>query len=117
MAAMDNLFYRKEKKRFDLALILKRLLKNRRRVALLLIAIPLLVYVLFGNRGVFQRISLHNQKADLEAKIREAEAETEALEARSKALDGDKKAIEKVAREQHGMVKDGERVYKVSPEK
>jgi cell division protein FtsB len=33
-----------------------------------------------------------------------------------RALEGDRKTIEKVAREKHGMIKEGEEVYKVSPE-
>ena len=52
----------------------------------------------------------------MERKIREADAETKALQAQSKALDGDKKAIEKVARERYGMVRQGEKVYKVDKE-
>ncbi len=54
---------------------------------------------------------------ELEVKIREAEAETKRLRAESKALDGDLEAIEKVAREKHGMIRDGETVYKVDRNK
>ena len=35
-------------------------------------------------------------------------------QSQSKALDGDKKEIEKVARERYGMVREGEKVYKVN---
>ena len=46
-------------------------------------------------------------------KVAEAEAEGKRLRAEIKALDGDRKAIEKVAREKHGMIHEGETVYKV----
>ena len=70
--------------------------------------------ILFGNRGILQRVRLQHQKAELEAKIRQAQEETKTLQSQSKALDGDKKAIEKVAREKYGMVREGEKVYKVN---
>ena len=114
---MDNLFYRKEKKKFDVGALLKRLLRNKRAMVTLVIGVPLAAYLLFGNRGIIQRVRLQNQKADLEERIREAEAETKRLQAESKALDGDKKAIEKVAREKYGMVREGETVYKVNKKK
>jgi len=107
---MDGQFYRKEKKQGS---ILKKLLGNRRLLISLLVGIPLLLFVLFGSRGVVQRIRLENEKADLEEQIRVAEQETRRLQAASKALDGDRKAIEKVAREKFGMVRRGEKVYKV----
>ncbi len=111
---MDNQFYRKEKKGFDVRGGLKKLLKNRRAMVGLIIGIPLALYLLLGSRGVLQRVRLQNQKTELEAKIREADAETRRLQSESKALDGDRKEIEKVAREQHGMVREGETVYKVN---
>jgi cell division protein FtsB len=49
----------------------------------------------------------------LEEKVRLAEEETRRLQAESKALESDPRAIEKVAREQHGMIRAGETVYKV----
>ena len=111
---MDNQFYRKEKKRFDIRGGLKKLLRNRRAMVGLIIGIPLALYLLFGSRGIIQRVRLQSQKTELESKIREAEAETRRLQTESKALDGDRKEIEKVAREQHGMIREGETVYKVN---
>ena len=114
---MDNQFYRKEKKRFDLRGGLKKLLKNRRAMVGLIVGIPFVLYLLFGSRGIVQRVRLQNQKTELEARIREAEAETKRLQTESKALDGDRKEIEKVAREQHGMSREGETVYRVNRKK
>jgi len=111
---MDNLFYRRKKKAFDIAGLVRKLIRNRRLVVALVIGVPLAVYLVFGNRGILQRVRLQQEKTELETKIREAETETRALQAESKALDGDRKAIEKVARERYGMVREGEKVYKVN---
>ena len=111
---MEDLFYRKKKKRFDIGTLLKKLLRNKRAMAGLIVGTPLLLFLMFGSHGIVQRIRLQNQKAELEAKIKQAEAETRSLQAESKAIEGDKKAIEKVAREKYGMVRDGETVYKVN---
>lgn len=111
---MDELFYRRRKKRIDLRGFARKLLKNLRAVAAMVLGVPLVLFLLFGSRGVVQRVRLQNQKADLETKIREANAETQRLNAELKALDGDRKAIEKVAREKYGMLREGETVYKVN---
>ncbi len=110
---MDNLFYRKDKKAFDVRTVLKKLVKNKRAMLGLVVGVPLVLFLLFGSHGIIQRFRLKSQKADLEAKIQLADSETKLLQAESKALDGDKKAIEKVAREKYGMIREGETVYKV----
>lgn len=114
---MDNLFFRKEKKKFDARSLVRKFVRNKRAMLGLLIGVPLLLFVLFGSRGVVQRVRLQNEKTELEAKVEQAEQETKRLQAESKALDGDKKAIEKVAREKYGMVREGEKVYKVNRDK
>ena len=109
---MDNLFYRKDKKKIDARAFLKRLLRNKRAMLALIVGFPLVLYLLFGSHGTVQRVKLQNQKEELQTKIREAEEDTKQLQAESKALEGDKKAIEKVAREKYGMIREGETVYK-----
>ena len=111
---MDSTFYRRKKKLIDLSGLARKMIRNKRLMTLIVLGVPLALYLVFGNRGILQRVRLQQQKTELEAKIRDAEAETRALQAQSKALDGDKKAIEKVAREKYGMVRDGETVYKVN---
>ena len=110
---MDNLFYRKDKKKFDVRATLKKFAKNKRAMLGLVLGVPLVLFLLFGSHGIVQRIRLQSQKAELETKIQQAETETKQLQAESNALDGDKKAIEKVAREKYGMAREGETVYKV----
>ncbi len=111
---MDNLFYRKLKPRFDVKAAAKKLVKNKKLLVICGITAVIAGFVVFGNRGILQRIRLQQQKAELEAKVKQAEEETKNLQSQSKALDGDKKAIEKVAREKYGMVREGEKVYKVN---
>ncbi|HXX63905.1 MAG TPA: septum formation initiator family protein [Bacteroidota bacterium] len=114
---MDELYLRKEKRSYSFRAALARLMRNRRLLLILAVTIPLAVFVVFGNHGILHRIRLQKQKTELEQQLRDAEADQKALEAQSKALDGDPKAIEKVAREQHHMVREGERVYRVDPGK
>jgi cell division protein FtsB len=114
---MDSLFYRTARKGITLGAFLKKLVRNKRALAVLVVGIPLLVYLLFGSHGIVQRVKLQQKRVELEAQIREAEAETKRLQAESAALDGDKKAIEKTAREKYGMAREGETVYKVAPAK
>jgi cell division protein FtsB len=73
----------------------------------------LLLYVLFGNRGVIARVRLELKRQEMIEKVRLAEEETKQLQAQVKALEGDKKMIEKVARERYGMAREGETVYRV----
>jgi cell division protein FtsB len=114
---MDDLFYRRLTKRLSVGGLLKKAAKNKRLVLIVLVALPVLSYAVFGSRGVLQRIRLQQQKTELQVKIKEAEEETKRLQEQSNALDNDKKAIEKVAREQYGMARDGETVYKVNRDK
>ena len=114
---MDSLFFRKIRTAPDFRAMLRKLLRNKRVVAGLIVGVPLLLLVLFGNRGVVQRVRLHGQKAELAQKVLAEEAEGKRLRAEIKALDGDRKAIEKVAREKHGMIRKGETVYVVKRDK
>jgi cell division protein FtsB len=115
MGALDNLFYRKGDKGFHGASLARKIGRNKKRVAIILVGVIILGFVIFGNRGFVQRFRLQGEKARLEQSIREAETRTDSLQKESKALDGDKRAIEKVAREKHKMERDGDRVYRVSP--
>jgi cell division protein FtsB len=112
---MENPFYRKKKPRWNFREHLRRLLRNRRLLIILAIALPLTGYVLFGSRGIIQRLRLEHQKAEMEQRIREAEAEASRLKDESNALENDRATIERVAREKHGMVRPGETVYRTPP--
>ncbi len=86
---------------------------NKKLLLRLLILLPILLYVLFNNKGVVPRVRLELQKREMEQKIQEAEAKGRRLQEEVKAIEDDLDAIEKVAREKHGMVRKGEKVYRV----
>jgi cell division protein FtsB len=106
-------FYRPKPQRLGVRGFLRRLARKKRLLFVIGAGLLLTGFALFGNRGVLQRIRLENRKAQMEDKIRDAQEENRRLQSQSKALDGDTKAIEKVARENHGMHRKGETVYKV----
>ncbi|MBD3366933.1 MAG: hypothetical protein GF405_02015 [Candidatus Eisenbacteria bacterium] len=77
------------------------------------IAVWFLSAILFGETGFFSLLRMNSMKDSLEQEItalEEARAETEA---RHDALEHDAATIEEVAREEYGMMKDGETVYRV----
>jgi cell division protein FtsB len=112
---MENHFYRKKKSPWDLRETFRRLRRNRRSLIPLSIALLVCGYLAFSDHGVIQRIRLTKQKAEMEQKIREAEVEAIRLKAELKELETDRTAQERVAREQHGMVRSGETVYRITP--
>ncbi len=110
---MNGDFYRALPRPRHLQGLVKRLVKDRRRLIFLLVALIATVYLLFDNKGIIRRTSLEFQKRDLTQKVAEARGETQKLQAHLKAVEGDKKTIEKLARERYGMARDGETVYRV----
>ncbi len=114
---MDNLFLRKDRSKFNLRSLVKKSLQNKRLTLGVVLGLPIAIFLLFGSHGIVPRVRMVNQKAELEQKIRMAEAEGKRLQAEVKALDGDRKAMEKVAREKHGMIREGETVYRVKKTK
>ncbi len=110
---MENRFYRREKRTGGLRRFLGALLRNRKVLILLSVAGPLLLFVLFNNRGVVQRMRLENRKEALESQVRTLREEQAGLRRLSALLDGDRRTIETVARERYGMLRDGETIYRV----
>lgn len=110
-------FYRKIKKQVSPENIAETVKENKRATAIVAAAFLLFLYVLFNNNGVIARIRLEVKKTEALEKIHVAEEEQKKLKDQSKALDGDPKAVEKVAREKYGMVRENEKVYKVTPKK
>ena len=114
---MDEQYYRKEPHKRRVVSWLKKGWNNQKVRLSLLIIVPIISLMTFGNRGIIQRIRLESQKRDMQTKIREAEKERASREQQVKALGTDKRIIEKVAREKYGMMREGETVYKIRKEK
>jgi cell division protein FtsB len=114
---MDLKNFKKIKKKLSLRNMGEFLWANKKGTAVGAVLFLGFLFILFANNGLMQRRRLERDRAALIEKIRLAEEEQKILRDQSRALDGDKKAIEKVAREKYGMIRRGEKVYKIVPEK
>lgn len=76
----------------------------------------ILGFVLFGNRGVLQRVNLEIEKQKMIERVEEAEKESELLHKQLERVSTDDAFIEKIARERHGMIRAGETVYRIAEE-
>ena len=75
---------------------------------LLIAFLALVAYVAFGNRLFYTVWQEEKTLTDLETQVAQLEAETDSLRQVLKRLEGDIDFIEKVAREDLGLVKPGE---------
>jgi cell division protein FtsB len=80
------------------------------RVSVIIILISCVAY-LFTREG-FRVNSLHEENERIKSKIEELKTSNEKLTKIIETLKKDKLYIEKVAREELGMIKQGEKVYK-----
>jgi cell division protein FtsB len=97
----------------------KRSVQKKRIIIKILIALAaiFLIYRFFaGPYGFIQIHSLWKQKQSLEKQSKMLDAEMVDLELEKKRLTHDEFYIEKQARERLGMVKEGEKVYRVVQE-
>ncbi len=89
--------------------------RKRRRLlgaALLLAFVALLVYVfIFSRHGYVRRRELERENERLGRELADVRRENAALKKQLKNLD-DPAAVEKIAREELGLVKGGEKVYR-----
>jgi cell division protein FtsB len=72
--------------------------------------------VLFGDTGLVSILRMHGMRDELVAEMAELESERDATEQRRDDLENDPQTIEQVAREEYGMIKDGETVYRIEPD-
>jgi cell division protein FtsB len=114
---MDEQFYRKLKPQAAVPSWLKRIFKSNKVRILVLAGVPFLSFILFSTKGVLQHLHLRQEKNEMLQKIAAAQQEQRQLQQASLALDTDPKMIEKVARENYGMIREGETVYKLRKEK
>ena len=75
---------------------------------LLIAFLALVAYVAFGNRLFYEVWQEEKTLTELEGQVEQLEAETDSLRQVLKRLEGDIDFIEKVAREDLGLVKPGE---------
>jgi len=113
---MNDIYLRKKKP--GVRLLQQSLPRLLRRGALWKIGIVAVIvgFVLFGNRGIIQRVNLEIEKQQKTEQIKEAEAETELLREKLERVERDDAFIEKIARERYGMIRSGETVYRIAEE-
>ncbi len=89
------------------------MLKGKRRF--LLISIPIIliiIFAIFGDNGLIRLYNLHNEKVRLVSRNKRLEDENRRFRKEIKMLKKDKGYIERVAREELGMIGRDETVYK-----
>ena len=70
-----------------------------------------------GEYSTVDWLTLHHQLADEEQQVRELRVELDSLGRMARALETDPGTQERVAREGFGLIRNGEIVYKIVPEK
>lgn len=75
------------------------------------VTVVLVVDALFGNRGLFETMRARRQYAELAADLARKRHENERLREGIRQLRDDPAAIESVAREQLGLMRDGEVLF------
>ncbi len=90
---------------------------STRRLPLLpvLLALLLLGFALFGDRGILRAVQANRQKAALQEQVQQLEAANAELRQEIESLRNDRRYLEAVARKELGMVKDDELVYQFRP--
>jgi len=89
--------------------------QQKRRVALALGATAVLFFMLSaGSRGCIRQAAVHLEHRRLQKEIHGLEKTKAGLKAEKKKAE-DPAEVERIAREQYGMSKKGEKVYRVVP--
>lgn len=82
----------------------------------LLAAFVLVWFAFIDSYSLKTRWDLHTQKQELKERAEQLNADSEELKTKIEQLDEDPALLEKIAREEYGMRKPGETVYKVKRE-
>ena len=90
---------------------------NKSFLAMLLGAFILVWFSFIDVYSVKTRWELNERKQDLELRTEELAEKSEELKQKMELLENDPALLEKIAREEYGMRKPGETVYKVKPKK
>jgi cell division protein FtsB len=74
------------------------------------------VHILFGPKGLLAMRRGQMEVDRLQGEIQKMNAENQRMTEHVKALKSDPRLIERIAREQMGMTRPGERVYRIAPQ-
>jgi cell division protein FtsL len=81
-----------------------------------ILLIALVVGSLFGDRGILQLVSQRERAEELARQIDEMRTENQRLAQEIKALQADPRAVERLAREELGLARPGEKVFLIRDE-
>lgn len=71
-------------------------------------------YAMFGGRfSMFEVHAADGELDDAAAELERLRAENDSLRARADALENDPLVLERLAREEYGMIREGERFYRI----
>lgn len=70
-------------------------------------------FTFIDTYSIWTRVELNQQKTELKEKKERLENETQALKQKIENLETDPFLLERIAREEYGMKKEGETVYKI----
>lgn len=73
----------------------------------------LIWFAFIDTYSLWARFELHQRKETLKVKIAQLKAETNRLKQKIHTLKSDPELLERIAREEYGMKKKGETVYKI----
>ena len=76
----------------------------------------LLISDVFGTHGVLAMRRSQQQAAEIQKQINQLNQENEQLAKRVKELKSDPAAVERIAREEMGLARPGEYIFKVAPD-
>lgn len=82
-------------------------------LALILGGFLLIWFMFIDTYSLWTRIELSQQKTELKEKKKQLNAETAILKKKIEELNTDPFLLERIAREEYGMKKEGETVYKI----
>lgn len=82
-------------------------------LALILGGFVFIWFAFIDTYSIWTRVELNQRKAELKAKKEQLKEETLILKQKINALETDPKLLERIAREEYGMKKEGETVYKI----
>ena len=83
---------------------------------LVFVASVLVINALFGEKGLIESMKARRQYRELASAIAELKRENAAFRDQARRLRGDPRAIERVAREELGLISPGERLFIVTDE-
>jgi cell division protein FtsB len=108
---MENKFYRKDGENLLSKLLRKPEMINK-KIIFLMVIVTILLFLLFNNKGIIQRINLEMDRKKINQQIQLEEQRQKKYQEEIYLLKNSNEKIEKIAREKYNMKRPGETVYK-----